>query len=326
MTLPQASLDMLCPMFLHLDQTGGVHSAGPTLRKLLPARAFAAQGFQNVFEVLRPGEVTSYAELKALVGRKMKVRLHNDRRTVLKGVAVRDGEGGLLLNFCFGINVVDAVRNYTLTSTDFAVTDLAIDMLYVVEAKSVAMEASRTLNRRLQGAMLAAEQRAFTDTLTGLSNRRAMDQGLTRLLRSHTPFALMHIDLDFFKQVNDTYGHAAGDRVLQMVAQAMLSITRKGDLVARVGGDEFVVILEGLTDRARLGELATRLIHRVEQPVSVDGKDCQVSASIGIAIGGQRGGTGADLLEQADVALYAAKRNGRSQYAFDGSGEGAAPA
>lgn len=102
-------------------------------------------------------------------------------KTEVKGLLVAGpSEGQSIVNLSFGISVVDAVSDYSLNSADFAATDLTIEMLYLVEAKSAAMEASRKLNLRLQGAMIAAEEQAFTDTLTGLKNRRAMDHVLAR--------------------------------------------------------------------------------------------------------------------------------------------------
>ncbi|WP_417719585.1 diguanylate cyclase domain-containing protein [Salipiger sp.] len=319
MTFPLASLDILCPMHVLLDPGGRVRSVGPTMAKLFRDHDWKGEHFSTLVDIYRPHPVTQIVQLRDLVGRRLQMRMRNPRRTMLKGMSMPADAGGVLLNLGFGIKVVDAVRDYALTSTDFAVTDLAIDMLYLVEAKSAAMEASRTLNRRLQGAMLAAEQRAYTDTLTGLRNRRALNHVLDRLVRSGARFAVMNIDLDFFKQVNDTRGHAAGDRVLQVVARAMLDVMRKVDTVARVGGDEFVVLLEDVRDRGMLADLADRLIRRIEQPILVDGEDCKVSASIGIAMREPLENTpltADDLLERADVALYSAKRKGRAQHAF----------
>ncbi len=319
MSLPPETMDTLCPIYLQIGADGRVLRMGPTLHKLLEGRCGRGMPFAEVIHIYRPKRVTTLPSLLELAGRKLQLRLCCGPRMTLKGLAMPDGEGGAIVNLSFGIGVVEAVRQHSLTSTDFAVTDLAIDMLYLVEAKSAAMEASRTLNRRLQGAMLAAEQRAYTDTLTGLRNRRAMDHVLQRLLRVGEPFAVLHIDLDFFKQVNDTRGHAAGDQVLQAVARVMLDLTRKEDTVARVGGDEFVILLAGLTDVARLSELAARLIRRIERPIPLDDTLCRVSASIGIALSRPENGapqTAEALLEQADIALYTAKRLGRGQHAF----------
>ncbi|WP_226622913.1 sensor domain-containing diguanylate cyclase [Alloyangia pacifica] len=319
--MDQASLDILCPMHARLDASGRVQGLGPTLQRVLAGQELRDTHFSRVFVVFRPRTVATLPDLLSLAGRRLQLRLAGQGDT-LRGLAVPDGAGGAVLNLSFGLGLVEAVRDHALTSSDFAATDLAIDMLYLVEAKSAAMEASRTLNRRLRGAMLAAEERAFTDPLTGLRNRRALTRALTDLLRRDMDFAVMHVDLDFFKQVNDTLGHGAGDRVLARVAALMLEVTRQEDTVARIGGDEFVIVLVGVTDRVRLGELAARLIARLEAPIGFEaeahGRAARVSASIGIALrqAGARLSTAEAVLEASDVALYAAKRAGRGQYAF----------
>jgi diguanylate cyclase (GGDEF)-like protein len=315
MTVPEEILHQICPMHAVLDAAGHIRQAGPTLHKLRAAPLEGAR-FLDVFDLCRPRAVQSMRDLLQTQGRKLHLRLRDGVRTPLKGVLVATGDGGAVINLSFGIAVVDAVRDYALTSTDFAPTDLAIEMLYLVEAKSAAMDASRNLNTKLQGAMVAAQERAFTDTLTGLGNRRALDTVLERLTRSGQPYALMHVDLDFFKQVNDTLGHAAGDHVLRQVARIMLDVTRKDDTVARVGGDEFVIVLAGLVRRQRLGEIARALIERIEAPMIYEGRPCGISASIGIALGEEAGTDPVALLEQADVALYASKRAGRAQHRF----------
>ena len=129
------------------------------------------------------------------------------------------------------------------------------------------MAESRNLNRRLDAARKAAEQIAQTDALTGLQNRRAMTQYLDQLITSRVPFACMHMDLDYFKRINDTFGHAAGDYVLRVVAQVLNSETRAEDCVARIGGDEFVLIFVRLTDPVFLQRIAQRMITKLEEPV-----------------------------------------------------------
>ncbi|MGP6087558.1 diguanylate cyclase domain-containing protein [Antarctobacter jejuensis] len=313
--VPEEMLHLLCPMHAVLEHTGHIRQAGPTLHKLGPRRLEGAR-FLEIFEVYRPRAVGNMDQLLQTAGRKLHLRLRDGVRTQLKGILVPNGQGGAVINLSFGIGVVDAVRDYALTSTDFAPTDLAVEMLYLVEAKSAAMESSRALNTRLQGAMVAAEERAFTDTLTGLRNRRALDAVLDRLRRAGDSFALMHLDLDYFKQVNDTLGHAAGDQVLRHVARVMNDVTRTDDTAARVGGDEFVILFAGLANPTRLSEIASRLIQRIEEPIYHEGRECKVSASIGIAISEGPCENPAELLEQADVALYVSKRAGRAQYRF----------
>ena len=310
--------NQVCPMHVIIDLEGKVISHGPTLHKVRRAESWIGQPIFDLLDLQRPRSVKSVSDLMKVVGTKLHFQLRAEPHTRLKGVLVPLPSGqGALINLSFGISVLDAVRDFNLTSQDFSPTDLTIEMLYLVEAKSAAMEASRQLNLRLQGAKIAAEEQAFTDTLTGLKNRRAMDHVLNRLVNSGRDFALMHVDLDFFKQVNDTFGHAAGDTVLQRVAAIMVDCTRKSDTVARVGGDEFVLIFEGLLDRNRLNDLANRLIARLEEPIMYGAEVCRISGSAGTVLSSSMAQPDpAVLLHQADVALYAAKRAGRAQHMF----------
>lgn len=311
-------LDVFCPMHVILDDTGHIRHVGPTLQKLRPGVDWSGQRFMEVFELRRPRAVSSMSELLKSARVKLHMRFRDAPQTDLKGVLAPMPEcGGAVVNLSFGISLMDAVREYALTSADFAATDLAIEMLYLVEAKSSAMEASRKLNLRLQGAKIAAEEQAYTDTLTGLKNRRAMDHVLERLLASDERFALMHIDLDYFKAVNDTLGHAAGDHVLQEVAKVMVAETRKEDTVARVGGDEFVIIFNKLTDRERLERVARRIIDKLEEPMPFGDQLCKISASCGTVLSVDYDTPDAsELLADADLALYASKNAGRAQHCF----------
>ncbi len=313
------ALDLLCPMHLLVDQTGHIAQAGSTLRKLNRDGEPLGQRLLEFLELRRPRIGQGMDNLRALAGVKLHIALRAPPRTELKGVlfpipadASWGPPGGALLNLSFGISVVDAVRDFALTSADFAATDLAVEMLYLVEAKSAAMEASRKLNLRLQGARIAAEEQAFTDTLTGLKNRRAFEPVLNRLIEGESDFALMHLDLDHFKAVNDTMGHAAGDYVLQEVARILVTECRRDDAVIRVGGDEFVLVFPGLTDPARIPEVTARLIRRLEVPIPFNGETCRISASIGATL--SRGYNRPDIdqmMQDADIALYAAKDRGR---------------
>jgi diguanylate cyclase (GGDEF)-like protein len=311
--VPRAVLDRLMPMHARLDEGGRLVGAGPTLARLL-GPGWEGRAFLDLVEVRRPGGVTSAAALIAAAGRRLTLHPAGRPDELLKGMALAH-PGGLLLNLsCTGAVLAEVVRRHALTDADFAPTDLALDLLYVDEARSAVSIALKSMANRLQGAKVAAEEQALTDMLTGLRNRRAAEASLEALCRDGTPFGLMHMDLDYFKSVNDTLGHAAGDVVLQHVAQVLREQTRTGDCLARIGGDEFLLLFPGQTDHDRLATIAARIIEAVQRPVQFEGQAAQVSASIGIAISTlYRKPDPRRLVGDADEALYAAKRMGRGR-------------
>lgn len=308
------ALDRLMPMHLCLDRGGAIAHFGPTARKLWQDTVPIGAPFWQTFALRRPATVKSLDDLKPLIGQPLHLRAPDQATTPLKGVLVPLGAGdGYLVNLSFGISIVDAVRRFQLTIADFAPTELTVEMLYLVEARSAVMAESRKLMHRLQGAKIAAEEQAYTDALTGLKNRRAMDHVMGRFLEAGEGFGLMHLDLDYFKRVNDTLGHAAGDHVLQHVARVLLEETRSEDLVARVGGDEFVLIFNGLTEIDTLNEIAARIIGQLEQPIHFKGAPCRISGSIGTTVTDYYPSPAAErMLQDADTALYASKDKGRA--------------
>ncbi len=310
-------LDVLCPMHVIFDRAGSINAAGPTARKIAPDDLIG-KNFLDVFEIKRPREIKSIDALLERTGVRLNLRFRSAQNRQLKGVVMEGPEPGqLIVDLSFGISVVDAVSEFDLTAADFAVTDLTVEMLYLVEAKSAAMDASRQLNERLQCAREEAEQQALTDTLTGLKNRRAIDQDILAALAAREPFALMHADLDFFKAVNDTMGHAAGDHVLQEVARIMTNETREVDSVGRVGGDEFVILLKAPEDPEVIDRIARRIIEKLQTPIPFEDKLCRISGSVGSVIAGDYLNPTADqLLGDADAALYAAKHAGRGRHVF----------
>ncbi len=311
-------LETFCPMFMMVGRDGVITHVGPTLQKLRPDQQIVGQKFPSFFDMMRPGSDISFSELIEQPTTKLQLRLRDAPQTVLKGiVAPLNDREGAVVNLSFGISILDAVQDYALTSADFSGTDFAIELLYLVEAKSAAMEASRSLNLRLQGAIQDAEEQASTDVLTGLKNRRAMQHRLEHLITRKSPFALMHLDLDFFKSVNDRLGHAAGDHVLKEAAKIMLEETRTEDVVARIGGDEFVIIFKNLQDKGTLDRIALRLIKRLQEPIPFEGDYCNVSASVGTALSSQIPKLNvAEMLHASDLALYGAKRGGRANHQF----------
>ncbi|WP_235302937.1 EAL domain-containing protein [Sphingopyxis sp. MWB1] len=165
-----------------------------------------------------------------------------------------------------------------------------------------------------------ASRLALYDSLTGLANRHHISKKLETTLAAFSQqdrsCAVMLLDLDRFKQVNDTLGHPAGDELLKQVAQRLLKIVGDKEMVSRLGGDEFQIILPDKDDRGELGDLAGEIIASLSQPYSVDGSRCIIGASVGVAISPFDGTKSGDLIRNADLALYAAKGNGRGRFRF----------
>ncbi|MEA2485603.1 MAG: hypothetical protein QOD46_714 [Actinomycetota bacterium] len=158
---------------------------------------------------------------------------------------------------------------------------------------------------------------AFHDSLTGLANRALfrdrLNQALARSARSAEPLTVLLFDLDGFKQVNDTFGHDAGDQLLRRVGKVFVEVTRPSDTLARLGGDEFGILLEG-ADSPRAVAVADRLLSRLAEPVPIGDRDFALGASIGIVVHAGGAEESETLIRHADVALYAAKQDGRNRY------------
>lgn len=313
-TLPMAALGRFMPMYMAVDETGRIRAMGPSLRRVLGRPSPLGRSLFEVMAIRRPAHISTMAELRQHAGIQLHLGLRAQSDVHLRGLAMPVGDGAVLINLSFGIGVVEAVRRYGLNASHFAATDLTIELLYLVEAKTAVMEELNSLNARLNGEKKQAEKQALTDALTGLRNRRGLDMLFALLLDQKLPFGLMHLDLDYFKKVNDSFGHAAGDHVLCQVAEVLRRETRAGDTVARVGGDEFVLVMPHLTDVDQLRNIADRLIAALSQPIAYQGHICHISASIGIVTSNDDSALDLDkMAADADAALYAAKRGGRGR-------------
>ena len=309
-------LDALMPMHLIYDPDGVICSVGRTLDKMRGAETLVGHRIDEVFEIRDHGRGQGTGPVS--VATRLFLTFRQPPHTDLKGMAVTVQDTDLcILNLSFGISVAEAVPQYGLSAGDFAHTDLTIELLYVIEAKAAVLEEAEDLNRRLNGEKRRAEEEAETDPLTGLHNRRAMDRVLQRMAQDQLHFSLMQVDLDHFKAVNDRLGHGAGDMVLRHVAEVFTSETRSGDTAARIGGDEFILVFDGLAEKARLIEIARRLIAKIEQPLPYGTETCRVSASIGITTTAFYPTPDPDvMIADADVALYRAKQGGRGRACF----------
>jgi diguanylate cyclase len=169
----------------------------------------------------------------------------------------------------------------------------------------------RRVTARLRGQVEQIEKLALYDALTGLANRRLfhdrLEQAFLSAQRTGTGFALLLLDLDRFKDINDTLGHHTGDAVLEQLAIRLKDVARASDTVSRLGGDEFALVLPGAADPASALFVAERICTALDEPFAIDTARLHVEASIGIAIFPRHGDDAEQLLKRADVALYASK-------------------
>lgn len=197
--------------------------------------------------------------------------------------------------------------------------DVTEDALLTAELKAAKAE-SDAKNAELELAKSRIEHNALHDPLTMLANRRKLDIELDQLSRESRSerqrFSILHLDLDRFKQINDTLGHAAGDAMLAHTSRVLMRNVRRDDLVARIGGDEFVILVKDGDSSEQMAQLAIRIIGELRQPIDFEGFACRCGVSIGIA---QASGLNIDarrILVNADIALYRAKGMGRNRFEF----------
>ncbi|WP_434782137.1 diguanylate cyclase domain-containing protein [Ferrovum myxofaciens] len=161
---------------------------------------------------------------------------------------------------------------------------------------------------------------AHHDSLTGLPNRilfyDRLNQAITRALRDKESIAVLYLDLDGFKHINDTLGHDAGDALLRETAKRIMACVRESDTVARIGGDEFTMILSNARTTNSKDRVAKKIVDAIAHPFMINGKNCTVSASIGISLYPDHGETAEQLVKIADAAMYLAKHSGKNCYCY----------
>jgi diguanylate cyclase (GGDEF)-like protein len=222
-----------------------------------------------------------------------------------------------------------ALISRTISENKSAGQDIKLDGKAGMPARWVNVVLSPIEDRRLQGVVNditerkrnedAAQELAVTDHLTGVGNRLGFERKLQQMVeasyrRPNHRFTLLMLDLDWFKQVNDTYGHKAGDDVLINVARLLEKAVRKSDFVGRLGGDEFVVLLESTFRREIIEPIIGKIIAGIAQPIPIgEDKSVSVGASIGAAVF-EDTVTKDELIRRADEAMYQAKNSGRNTY------------
>jgi diguanylate cyclase (GGDEF)-like protein len=196
--------------------------------------------------------------------------------------------------------------------------DITEDALMTAELKAAKDEAIGK-NIELELANNRIEHNSLHDPLTGLANRRKLDKALEQLTEAgqdaRQKFAILHIDLDRFKEINDTLGHAAGDAMLVHASRVLSRSIRPSDIVARIGGDEFVILALNAND-AEMSALSGRIVEEMRQPIDFQGFACRCGVSIGIALASGMRVDARKVLINADIALYRAKSQGRNRFQF----------
>jgi two-component system cell cycle response regulator len=238
----------------------------------------------------------------------------------MDGFQVMEGLKEIETDGYLPILVITAQPGHRLRALAAGAKDFISKPLDLMEVKTRIhnMLEVRLLYKKLENSNRALEALALHDALTGLPNRRLLLERLSLALahtrRNKSTMAVMYLDLDGFKQINDTLGHAAGDTLLKMVAARLVAAVRQEDTVARVGGDEFVIALWELSHGDEVAMLASKLIQAVSQPYSIQGRGVNITVSVGVSIYPTHGEEVEALMKSADLALYEAKRAGKNGY------------
>jgi diguanylate cyclase (GGDEF)-like protein len=238
----------------------------------------------------------------------------------MDGFQVMEGLKEIESNGYLPVLVITALQDQKLRALSDGAKDFISKPFDLVEVRTRIhnMLEVRLLYKRLEHYSRELESMALQDPLTGLANRRLLGDRMLMAIahaqRNNTAMAVMYLDLDDFKLINDTLGHDAGDTLLSMVAARLVAAVRQEDTVARLGGDEYVISLWEYSHEDDLAKLAAKLLQTVSQPYDFQGRSLSITASVGIGVYPMHGEEPEVLLKSADLALYEAKRSGKNGY------------
>jgi diguanylate cyclase (GGDEF)-like protein len=238
----------------------------------------------------------------------------------MDGFQVMEGLKEIEIDGYLPILVITAQPGHKLRALTAGAKDFISKPFDMMEAKTriYNMLEVRLLYKQLEDYSREMESLALHDALTGLPNRRLLMDRLSLSIaharRNKRTMAVMYLDLDGFKLLNDTLGHDAGDTLLSMAAARLVAAVRQEDTVARLGGDEFVIALWELSHADDVAELVSKVMQVLSQPYNIQGRDVSMTASVGVGIYPTHGEEVETLMKSADLALYEAKRTGKNDY------------
>jgi two-component system cell cycle response regulator len=274
------------------------------------------EGYVNVSDTTKPQEV---AELHRL--HKFDLILLDIQMPLMDGFKVMNALHQLAQDAWLPVLAITAHPDHKVSALEAGAMDFMTKPFHLEEIlqRIRKMLEVRLLFNRATRNSAAMSHLALHDSLTGLPNRRLLDDRISIALaharRARTLVALMYVDLDGFKEINDTWGHDYGDQLLQLVSQRLLAAARSEDTVARIGGDEFILVLGDLSSLQDVHATAQKIIDAVASPYVIQQAELSITASIGISLSGSAPAEG--LIRVADAALYEAKRNGKNRYHVD---------
>ncbi len=290
----------------YLEQMTG-HAPGALIGKssevLFADRADWEAAARDAYERTEPGQ-THVAEVR--------FKRTDGSTFYCRSVGRRIDAGGDEQEWIWSFDDVSAERA-TLESLERLVAERTAEL----QSANARLEAEISERKLAEG---RARHLADHDALTGLPNRRILEDRLTQALalsyRNRKQTAAMFVDLDRFKTINDSLGHAVGDQLLKAVAERLVKQLRVGDTVCRIGGDEFVIVLPEITRGGDAAQVAQKIIDTLSHPIGLEGRDITVTPSIGISVFPEDGSDAETLIRNADAAMYHAKEMGRSNYQF----------
>ena len=290
----------------YLEQMTG-HAPGALIGKssevLFADRADWEAAARDAYERTEPGQ-THVAEVR--------FKRTDGSTFYCRSVGRRIDAGGDEQEWIWSFDDVSAER-----ATRESLERLVAERTAELQSANARLEAEISERKLAEG---RARHLADHDALTGLPNRRILEDRLTQALalsyRNRKQTAAMFVDLDRFKTINDSLGHAVGDQLLKAVAERLVKQLRVGDTVCRIGGDEFVIVLPEITRGGDAAQVAQKIIDTLSDPIGLEGRDITVTPSIGISVFPEDGSDAETLIRNADAAMYHAKEMGRSNYQF----------